>query len=90
MVIPKMTGQELRAYRLALKMTQKEFGRALGFKNPQIQISTIESGRRPVSGRVIGMIRLLESNRKLLERIKTDAGMRRIRKEATRNLVVYG
>lgn len=52
-----MTGQELKQFRLSLGLKQAEFGRELGFENPQVQISQFENGRRPISKRLESHIR---------------------------------
>jgi len=47
-----MTGQELREFRLQLGLSQNEFGRELGFRFPQVQISQLEREERPVTVRL--------------------------------------
>ena len=49
-----MTPDDLRAIRLSLGLTQEAFGRALGYKGPNIKqmISRLERGVMPVPERV--------------------------------------
>lgn len=47
-----ITGRDIRKFRTELGLTQAEFGMELGFANPQIQISQLESGVRPINRRI--------------------------------------
>ena len=47
-----MTNAEFKAIRSKLKLSQKEFGSALGFVDPQGQVSRIETGKVGVSKQV--------------------------------------
>ncbi len=55
-----MTGKELKKIRLSIGMTQQEFGEELGFKNPQVQISQFENGKRQISRRLEVTIKMWE------------------------------
>lgn len=66
--MPTMAG-DIKGIRLSLGFNQRQFGEALGLKNPQIQVSQLESGRRPVSERIAKAARLIEENAKLLKKI---------------------
>lgn len=57
-----MTGQEMKAIRQLLGMTQKQFGSDLGIPNPQVQIAMMETGHRTVSKRLSRSIQLLIGN----------------------------
>jgi transcriptional regulator with XRE-family HTH domain len=57
-----MTGEEMKMIRKLLGMTQKQFGSDLGIPNPQVQIASMETGRRTISKRLSKSIQLLVGN----------------------------
>lgn len=55
-----MTNKEFSAIRRKLKLTQQAFGHALGFVDPQGQVSRIEIGKVAVSNQVEIIVRYME------------------------------
>lgn len=45
-------GKDVLRIRLRMRLNQTQFGLELGYKHPQIRISEIETGRKPVPVRV--------------------------------------
>ena len=62
-----MSGEEMRMIRRLLGMTQKQFGSDLGIPNPQVQIASMETGRRKISKRLTKAIGLMVDNKKKSE-----------------------
>lgn len=65
-----MEAKELKEFRESLDLTQEIFGQQLGFKKAQIQISQLESGRRPISTRLEKAIAQWRENIKLTKTLK--------------------
>lgn len=55
-----MTASELKAARKRLGLNQRDFGLGLGLAAPQIQVSQLESGLRPISKRLWRIVELWE------------------------------
>lgn len=70
-----MLGSDIKQFRLSLKLSQKSFGEGLGLKNPQIQVSQLESGNRIVTDRMEKMISKWQEAERLKRELKvaTDA-----------------
>lgn len=64
-----MTGKEMRAFRTKRKLTQRAFGLRLGVAFPQIQISLMERGRRPINPRLQAALVLWKQNELLEKKI---------------------
>lgn len=62
-----MSGEEMKMIRRLLGMTQKQFGSELGIPNPQVQIASMETGRRTISKRLVKSIGLMVDNVKKQE-----------------------
>lgn len=63
-----MTGKQVREFRLRLKLSQREFGKRLGYKHPQVAVSRIENTTHPISGQIEIALRLWEQNERLEKR----------------------
>lgn len=57
-----MSGEEMRAIRHLLGMTQKQFGSDLGIPNPQVQVAMMETGHRTISKRLSKAICMMVEN----------------------------
>lgn len=55
-----MTGRTLRTIRRKLGLNQTEFGKLLGYVDPQVQISKIETGKRKINKRLEKLVRMIE------------------------------
>lgn len=62
-----MSGEEMRAIRRLLGMTQVQFGSDLGIPNPQVQVAGMETGLRRITKRVSKAVFLLVDNKKKSE-----------------------
>lgn len=57
-----MSGEEMKAIRHLLGMTQKQFGSDLGIPNPQVQVAMMETGHRTISKRLSKSICMMVEN----------------------------
>lgn len=57
-----MSGEEMKAIRHLLGMTQKQFGSDLGIPNPQVQVAMMETGHRTISKRLSKAICMMVEN----------------------------
>lgn len=64
-----MTGDQLKSFRLSLQMTQVEFGKELGLTHPQVQVSQLERGERPITLRLLKSIERWHCNIKLMRKL---------------------
>lgn len=60
-----MTGDQLRGYRRAIGLTQKELAAAIGMSANQV--ARMERGERPITTRTIVAVRLLAMARRVME-----------------------
>lgn len=72
-----MSGEEMKAIRHLLGMTQKQFGSDLGIPNPQVQVAMMETGHRTISKRLSKAICLMIENRKKQEALER-AGVKEV------------
>ncbi len=72
-----MSGEEMRAIRRLLGMTQKQFGSDLGIPNPQVQVAMMETGHRTISKRLSKSICFMVDNKKKQESL-TKAGVKEV------------